>query len=164
MFILTAKVPRRKLALCAATAAFLCCCVLVTLLIPPGAQHTAASALPDPKGIKGNEERIAYLEHYGWQVSPQPIATEELQIPKTFDESYTEYLSLQSVQGFTLENFAGKRVKRYTYEILNYPTGETGVVANLLLYKNTVVGGEVLSPRLDGFLHGLSMPQKNGEA
>ena len=158
MFIMTAKVPRRKLALCAATAAFLCCCALALLLAPPSVQQTAASILPNPKGVKGNEDRVAYLEHYGWQVSPESTATEELQIPETFDESYTEYLSLQSQQGFSLEDYAGKRVKRYSYEILNYPTGETGVIANLLLYKNTVVGGEVLSPRLDGFLHGLSMP------
>lgn len=158
MFILTAKIPRRKLALCAATAAFLCCCALASLLTPPDAQQTSASPLPDPKRIKHNEDRVAYLEHYGWQVSPEPTAVEELQIPEDFDESYTEYLALQSQQGFSLEQYAGKRVKRYSYEIFNYPSGETGVIANLLLYKNTVVGGEVLSPRLDGFLHGLAMP------
>ena len=158
MFIITAKIPRRKLALCAATAAFLCCCALVSLLVPPDVQQTAAVSLPTPKGIKHNEDRIAYLEHYGWQVSSEATAVEELQIPETFDESYTEYLALQNQQGFSLEQYAGKRVKRYSYEITNYPTGETGVIANLLLYKNTVVGGEVLSPRLDGFLHGLAMP------
>ena len=49
-------------------------------------------------------------------------------------------------------------MERYTYEITNYPTGETGILANLLIYKNTVIGGEVLSPQLDGFLHGLAMP------
>jgi len=74
------------------------------------------------------------------------------------DDSYQDYLALQSQQGFDLEKYAGKRVKRYTYEVLNYPTGETGVQANLLIRKNTVVGGEVLSPQLDGFLHGLAQP------
>ena len=71
-------------------------------------------------------------------------------------------IDLQRQQGFDLERYAGKRAKRYTYEILNYPSGETGVQANLLLYKTTVIGGEVLSPRLDGFLHGLSMPEDGG--
>ena len=65
---------------------------------------------------------------------------------------------LQSGQGFDLEKYKGKRVKRYTYEISNYPTGETGVQAGLLIYKNTVVGGEVLSSQLGGFIHGLAMP------
>ena len=87
-----------------------------------------------------------------------PLAIQELLIPQEMDESYTEYLALQTSQGFDLNKYAGKRVKRYTYEVLNYPTGETGVQVNLLICKNTVVGGEVLSPRLDGFLHGLAMP------
>ena len=92
------------------------------------------------------------------KLADQVVATEELLIPKEMDASYDDYLALQSGQGFDLSKYAGKRVKRYTYEITNYPTGETGILANLLIYKNTVIGGEVLSPQLDGFLHGLAMP------
>lgn len=92
---------------------------------------------------------MAYLQSYGWEVSAEPLATEELLIPKEMDASYDDYLALQSGQGFDLSKYAGKRVKRYTYEITNYPTGETGILANLLIYKNTVIGGEVLSPQLD---------------
>lgn len=158
MLIVTAKVPRRKLAFSTAAAAFLCCAALVLTLIPPAARQVSASASPDPRGIRNNEERVTYLEHYGWQVAKEPTSTEELLIPEEFDESYGEYLALLDSQGFDLRKYAGKRVKRYTYELLNYPTGEQGVIANLLIYKNTVVGGEVLSPRLDGFLHGLSVP------
>ena len=102
---------------------------------------------------------MAYLESYGWQVSADPIAVEELLIPDEFDETYDQYLALQSEQGFDLTKYQGKRVKRYTYEITNYPTGETGVQVGILVYKNTVVGGEVLSSQLDGFIHGLSMPE-----
>ena len=86
-------------------------------------------------------------------------ATEELLIPEEMDESYDDYLALQASQGFDLEQYAGKRVKRYTYEITNYPTGEAGIQAGLLIYKNTVIGGDVLSPQLGGFIHGLEMPE-----
>lgn len=158
MLIVTAKVPRRKLALSVAAAALLCCAVLAAALGAPAARQTSASTLPDPKGVKSNEDRIEYLQGYGWQLSSEPTATEELQIPDQLDESYDDYLALQSSQGFDLSKYTGKRVKRYTYEITNYPTGEQGVLANLLIYKNTVIGGEVLSPQLDGFLHGLAMP------
>ena len=92
-------------------------------------------------------------------MSADPIAVEELLIPDEFDETYDQYLALQSEQGFDLTKYQGKRVKRYTYEITNYPTGETGVQVGILVYKNTVVGGEVLSSQLDGFIHGLSMPE-----
>ena len=99
-----------------------------------------------------------YLESFGWTVEPEPLAVEELLIPEEFDETYTQYLELQSSQGFDLTQYCGKRVKRYTYVITNYPTGETGVQAGLLIYKNTVIGGDVLSPQLGGFIHSLEMP------
>ena len=37
-------------------------------------------------------------------------------------------------------------------------TGESGIQAGLLIYKNTVIGGDVLSAQLGGFIHGLKMP------
>ena len=79
-------------------------------------------------------------------------------IPEEFDDRYTNYLALQSEQGFDLSKYQGKRVKRYTYEITNYPSGETGVQVSLLIYRNTVIGGEVFTTSLDGFMHGLAMP------
>ena len=158
MLIVTAKVPRRKLALGVAAAALLCCCAVALTFGGTDSRETAGSGLPDPKGVKSNEDRVEYLEAYGWEVNSEPLATQELLIPEEMDESYDEYLALQSEQGFDLKQYAGKRVKRYTYEITNYPTGEQGVQANVLIYKNTVIGGEVLSPQMDGFLHGLTMP------
>ncbi len=158
MLIVTAKMPKRKLSLGVATASLLCCCAIALNFGQAIGREASASALPSPKGVRSNQDRVDYLSAYGWQVSGEPVATQELLIPEEMDDSYTEYLALQNGQGFDLQKYAGKRVKRYTYEVLNYPTGETGVQANLLICKNTVVGGEVLSPRLDGFLHGLAMP------
>lgn len=158
MLIVTAKLPKRKLTLGVAAAALLCCCAIALNFGQWAGREVSASALPSPKGVRSNQDRIDYLSAYGWQVSEEPLATQELLIPEEMDDSYTEYLALQNGQGFDLQKYAGKRVKRYTYEVLNYPTGETGVQANLLICKNTVIGGEVLSPQLDGFLHGLAMP------
>ena len=155
MIIFTARIPKRRLL--AGTSAALCCVFAVlAFALALGGRAVAASA--EVKNIKDNDDRLAYLSGLGWQTSSQPIATEELLIPEEFDESYTGYLQLQADQGFDLTQYKGRRVKRYTYEVYNYPTGETGVQDNLLLYKNTVIGGEVLSPQLDGFLHGLAMP------
>ncbi len=155
--IVTEKVPKRKLTLGVALAALLCCCA-IALNIGQAVREVSAPNVPNPKGVRSNQDRIDYLASYGWQVGEEPLATQELMIPEEMDASYDEYLALQSEQGFNLSKYAGKRVKRYTYEVLNYPTGETGVQVNLLICKNTVVGGEVLSPQLDGFLHGLAMP------
>ena len=58
------------------------------------------------------------------------------------DESYAQYLELQNGQGFNLQKYAGKRVKRYTWTVTNYPGQPEGVQAHLLLCRNTVIGGE----------------------
>ena len=157
MFIFTAKIHRGRIAACLAAAVVICgaAAAAVNLL---GARGAAVSTAASPKGVRSNGDRIAYLESFGWTVAEEPLSVEELIIPEEFDDTYTQYLELQSSQGFDLTQYRGKRVKRYTYEITNYPTGETGVQANLLICKNTVIAGEVLSPRLDGFLHGLAMP------
>lgn len=157
MFIVTARLPKKKLL--AGCAALLCCCVVIATAIVLTTGGTAVAASAEVKGVRDNDDRVAYLTQLGWTVSSQPIATEELLIPDKFDETYADYLALQESQGFDLSRYHGKRVKRYTYEITNYPTGQTGIQAALLIYKNTVIGGEVLSPVTGGFLHGLELPQ-----
>ena len=157
MFIFTAKIHRGRVVAVLA-AAVVICGALVAATGLMGNRGAAVSAAASPKGVKSNEDRVAYLESYGWTVKEDALSVEELVIPEEFDETYSQYLELQTSQGFDLSQYCGKRVKRYTYEITNYPTGETGIQAGLLIYKNTVIGGDVLSPQLGGFIHGLEMP------
>ena len=155
MLIVTARLPKKKLLAGAATA--LACLVVVAaaLVLTVGGRAVAASA--EVKNIRSNDDRVAYLNSLGWQVSQQPIATEELLIPEEFDESYAGYLKLQSDQGFDLGQYCGKRVKRYTYQLTNYPTQDEPVQIALLVYKNRVVGGQIQSAS-GSFLHGLVLP------
>lgn len=157
MFIFTAKIRKGRI-LAVATAAAVVCGIFLTGSVLAGGREATASAAVSPKGVKSNEDRIAYLNSYGWTVSEQPISVEELIIPEEFDETYSQYLELQASQGFDLTAYCGKRVKRYTYQVTNYPTGEADVQAGLLIYKNTVIGGDVLSAQLGGFIHSLEMP------
>jgi hypothetical protein len=157
MFIYTARIPKRRLA--AGCVTLLCCCAVVVTALILSAAGKAVSASGEVKGLRDNDDRLSYLTGLGWTVSEEPIATEELLVPDSFDESYGDYLALQAEQGFDLTRYHGKRVKRYTYEITNYPSGETGVQISLLMYKNTVIGGEVISPTTGEVLHGLAMPE-----
>lgn len=152
MFIFTAKINRRKIAVVLA-AAVICGAAAVAVL---GTRRAAAAAVVSPKGVKTAEDRAAYLRSWGWEVPDSAVSVEELELPEKLGEEYTEYLALQTDQGFDLSKYTGKRVRRYTYDVLNYPTGETGVVAHLLIYKNTVIGGEVMG---DSFLHSLAVPE-----
>ena len=72
-------------------------------------------------------------------------------IPDPFDEVYTQYNTLQKQQGFDLEPLAGKVCRQWVYEVTNYPA-ETPVHANLLVYEDRVVGGDICSTELDGFM------------
>ena len=160
MIIFTARVPKRQLM--AAGAAALCCVFAVlAFTLTLGGRAVAASA--EVKHVKTNDDRLAYLNGLGWQVSPQPIATEELMIPEEFDDSYAGYLKLQSDQGFDLTQYRGKRVKRYTYQLINYPTQAEPVQIALLIYKNRVVGGQIQSSS-GSFVHGLALPDPTQSA
>lgn len=158
MFIFTAKLNRKKIILGAVGAVLLCGAAILAATALNGRGAAALSPAPDAKGVRTNDDRVAYLAGYGWTVEPECISVEELRIPQEFDETYTQYLELQASQGFDLTKYCGKRVKRYAYTISNYPTGESGVQVGLLVYKNTVIGGEVLSTQMNGFIHGLAMP------
>ena len=130
MFIWTAKLRRGRLAAWAAALLLALCGVAVLVGgLSPGEVDAVSPAPASPKGIKTNEDRVAYLESYGWQVSPEAVSVEELLIPEEFDETYDQYLALQAQQGFDLTQYKGKRVKRYTYQVTNYPSGESGVEA-----------------------------------
>lgn len=158
MFIFTAKLKRERLIAGAVALVALGAVVAVAVGLV-NARGAPSSSEGSAQEVKTNEDRVAYLESFGWTVESEPIAVEELLIPEQFDETYKQYLDLLSSQGFDLTQYAGKRVKRYTYVITNYPTGEKNVQAGLLIYRDTVVGGDVLSSQLGGFIHGLEMPQ-----
>ncbi len=155
MFIVTARIPKKRLIAGAVTAACCCLVVVAALILTLGGRAVTAAA--EVTNIRSNDDRIAYLNDLGWQVSPEAVRTEELMIPDSFDQSYAHYLALQSEQGFDLTRYCSKRVKRYIYDISNYPTGEAGMQAALLVYKNRIIGGQIQSA--DGsVLHGLTMP------
>lgn len=121
-------------------------------------QTVSAAPHQGTKGVKSNEQRIAFLEDLGWIVGTEAASIEDIQIPETFDASYDEYLALQESQWFHLQDFAGKKVKRYTYEVRNYPGLQEGIWASLLIYKKEVIGGEVFCSQGDGFMQSLDYP------
>lgn len=115
--------------------------------------------------LKTDAERVEYLRQFGWEVSAEPIEVKEVLIPQEFDAVMEQYNSVQKQQGMDLLRCRGKTVRRYTYAVSNYPDHPDYVRADLLLYRDKVVGADICSTQLDGFLHGLEMPrQTQGES
>lgn len=111
------------------------------------------------KQADDNQNRVEFLTKLGWQVSADAVEVADVVIPLEFDEVYQNYNQIQQEQGFDLSQYAGYQVKRYSYEVYNHPSGDEFVRANLLVYKEKLVGGDVCSLRLDGFMHGLRPTQ-----
>ena len=106
-----------------------------------------------------NEERVAYLEALGWQVEPQPIETLDLQLPEKLEGEWDAYAKLQKGQGLPFSEFAGQAVKRYTYTVTNYPEIPQGVQANLYLWGDQIIGGDVIFTGQGGFQTDLAFPK-----
>lgn len=105
-----------------------------------------------------NEERVAFLQSFGWEIFPeQPAEAREVMIPAEFNDVYTTYNVMQKAQGFDLEPYAGEVCTQYKYKINNYPN-ETEVYATLLVYGNLIIiGGDVSCAETDGFMHGFAV-------
>ena len=106
--------------------------------------------------IKTNEERIAFLSQFGWKTGENPIEEVEVTIPENFDKVFTGYNEIQKRQGLDLSKYKGKKVIRYTYEITNYENANGKVYANIIVYRNKVIGGDICSANVGGFIHGFS--------
>jgi len=170
MFLCSIRLSRKKVlvtGLAAVLAVGLCTAGARALRVREDPEEAAPVSEPaDPTSkapakarkitAKTEEERIAFLQSFGWEVADQPPEVEEVIIPAEFDAVYTDYNATQQAQGFDLEPYAGKRCKRYSYVIANYPDCPDEVRANLLLYKDRIIGGDVCSVLQDGFLHGFS--------
>lgn len=129
----------------------------INTLIPHAAQTVSATPkdLADQK-LKTPEQRAAFVRSFGWEITDEPEAEMEVQIPKTFDETYEQYNALQRQQGLDLTKYCGKRAMLYAYTLSGYPTGEEGVTLSLLLYKNRLIAVDVSAPQADGFVHGIA--------
>lgn len=77
VFIFTAKVRKGRIVAVAAAVAAVCGVLLAAAGLS-GGRGTAASAVVSPKDVRTNEDRVAYLESYGWVVDQQPVSVEEL--------------------------------------------------------------------------------------
>lgn len=102
-----------------------------------------------------NEERIAYLQSFGWQTDPEPAETREVMIPAKFNDVYTTYNVMQKAQGFDLKPYAGEICTQYKYKINNYPN-ENEVYATLLVCGDVIIGGDVACAEAGGFMHGFA--------
>ena len=104
--------------------------------------------------VKTSAGAANFLAQFGWTVDGGNAKSAKVTIPAEFDKIFAAYNEIQRAQGLDLSKYKKKEITRYTFEVTNYPNYEGKVYANVLVYRNKVVGGDICSADVSGFVHG----------
>ena len=104
--------------------------------------------------IKSSSDAANFLSQFGWEVEATPLEEVKIKIPEEFDKVMNAYNELQRNQGLDLSKYKGREVTRYTFRITNYQGYNGTVMANVIVYKKRVIGGDICSTDVTGFIYG----------
>ena len=104
--------------------------------------------------VKTADDVISFLSQFGWEVAKEPVEVKTVTIPGEFDKVFSAYNEMQKEQGLNLSKYKNKDATRYTFAVTNYKGYEGTVYANVIVYRNRVIGGDVCSADVSGFVHG----------
>ena len=153
MFVFTAKLNRKSaVAAVVVLALLLIAVILLVSLRSIGGNGKPAS---EKTGVADAADAARYLSGLGWQVETQPLEIRELVIPRSFSGVYADYAALQAKQGYPLAEYGGMEARRYSFKVLNHPSGADSIVADLVVCGQTVIAGDIQSTASDGFMTGL---------
>lgn len=159
MFVVSMKTSKKKLVLFAGIVVMVVAGCL--LLFGKGGDEAQAVSTIGKYNLSAsdNAQRLSFFSQFGWEVKEEPLEICEIILPAEFNDTYQKYNDIQKQQGLDLGRYAGKSCKRWTYEVTNYPNKPQGVRANLLILDGKVIGGDICSTELDGFMHGFVKPE-----
>ena len=145
-----------------AGALLVACAVLGVYAAGHSVSTASRSAAAADYRAQNAEQRLAFLSQFGWEVEEDPAEVSEVLIPSKFDKAFEEYNQMQKAQGLDLSKYSGRRAKRWTYEIKNYPGYENSglIQANIFVYEGRVIGGDVCSLESNGFIRELYYPEQ----
>ena len=149
MLVMTAKVDKKKLAIIAVG---LVAVIVALVLLFGGSDSTPTSSIT----VSGNEDRVQFLNSFGWEVTSSPIQTSQVRIPAESSEVFARYNALQKTMGYDLSAYAGKTVMRYVYTVKNYPGATEPVYATILISSNQVIGGDITDTSATGKIQGFA--------
>ena len=104
--------------------------------------------------IKTVDDVVSFLAQFGWEVEKTPVEEVKIKIPAEFDKVMNSYNELQRKQGLDLSKYRDREVTRYTFKVTNYPDYNGSVMANVIVYKKKVIGGDLCSTDVTGFICG----------
>ncbi len=127
-------------------AAFLLLVGLFVLLHFPGKGEKIAASAGD---------RLAFLASLGWEAEPDSEEARTVTVPDCGEGAMADYNALMLKGGYDLSRYEGKELAQYTYRLTNYPDVKETVYLTLYVYRGRVVGGDIHTASLRGFMHEL---------
>ncbi len=110
--------------------------------------------------VKSADAAAEFLAQFGWVVDAGSVETAEVTIPAEFDKIFAGYNEMQKAQGLDLSKYKSKAVTRYTFTVTNYDGYDGTVYANVLVRRDRVIGGDICSADVSGFIHGFRAPNE----
>ena len=154
MFVMTAKVDKKKIAII--LACIVVAVALLMILLGGGKKEPAATGVIS---VASNDDRVNFLSGFGWEVTSSPEESSQVRIPEQSSEVFERYNTLQKSQGYDLSAYEGQTVMRYVYQVNNYPGATEPVYATVLISKNQVIGGDITDTAAKGVIRGFKMPK-----
>ncbi|MBQ8267463.1 MAG: DUF4830 domain-containing protein [Clostridia bacterium] len=109
---------------------------------------------------KTNADRLIFIKNSGYTVLSNEPSVKTVNIPEIFSDVYNNYNALQLSAEYDLSLYKGCEVTIYTYKI-NPPDDYTGeCVVNIIVYNDRIIGGDVSSSALGGFMLPLKQEKK----
>ena len=140
--------------ICVALAALITLIAFVPTYVASSAQTGTEGGEISYDKVKGVEDAQKFLSQFGWEVDAATAKTVQVTMPSEFDKVFVGYNELQKRQGLDLSKYRNREVTRYTFTVTNYKGYEGTVYANVLVYRNRVIGGDVCSADVTGFVVG----------
>lgn len=109
----------------------------------------------DMINVSDTEGRVKYLAGCGWKADPDSEHSCDITLPREFSGVLSDYAEMQTRQGYDFASCGGAECSQFTYTVTNYE-GFSGTVYATLYVKGTrVIGGDIHSASIDGFMHAL---------
>ena len=105
--------------------------------------------------LRSTEGRCAFLASLGYEADPASEELRPVALPARFDALLEDYNALQLSQGFDLRAAAGRTCLCCSYDLVGFPDWDGRVIATLYLFRGRVIGGDVHTAAVDGFMRPL---------
>lgn len=123
------------------TASIIAVCLLAVVSVTLSRYYKKTQMTLAPKTLLGatNEERLAFLKDNGITTDGEPFYVCDIIIPSSFDGIYNSFETIQNAQGFSLSEYKGKKVRRFSYNVKNPPREIEKASAEILVSDGKII-------------------------